>query len=206
MTELPVGRDRSRTDRPRRRRATARTRTHAAGVRARRRRRRRDRRMNPVRLFSRWSELVDPAARSSSSRTGGAPPTEMRTRPDSSGGSSTSNPSPPPSVMRCSSVPRWSASPDAAATWSSTPAARPTLSIHLRRPGGSEDRVFAQAVVDASGTWGTPNRSAGKDCPPSARRLPDPRSPTVCPISTTRQFVLGSPGSTLSSQVAAIPH
>ncbi len=30
------------------------------------------------------------------------------------------------------------------------------LSIHLRRRDGTEDRMFAQAVVDASGTWGTP--------------------------------------------------
>ena len=75
--------------------------------------------------------------------------------------------------MRCSSVPRWSASPDAAATWV-VDAGRETepLSIHLRRPGGSEDRVFAQAVVDASRHLGHPEPARrGRTARPSARRL-----------------------------------
>ena len=138
---------------------------------------------NHVRLFSRWSELVGPGCPpSSSSRTGGAPPTEMRTRPDSSGGSSTSNPSPPPSVMRCSSVPRWSASPDAAATWSSTPAARPNLSPFTCAAQAAARTASSLRPSSMRPALGAPRtRSAGKDCPPSARRLPDPRSPYRVP-------------------------
>ncbi|MCZ4570200.1 NAD(P)-binding domain-containing protein [Rhodococcus erythropolis] len=39
------------------------------------------------------------------------------------------------------------------------------LSIHLRRTDGTEERIFAQAVVDASGTWGTPNPLGGEGLP-----------------------------------------
>ncbi|MGY2060153.1 NAD(P)-binding domain-containing protein [Nocardia gipuzkoensis] len=39
------------------------------------------------------------------------------------------------------------------------------LSVHLRYGDGSEDRVLALAVIDASGTWGAPNPLGGEGLP-----------------------------------------
>ena len=162
---------------------------------------------NHVRLFSRWSELVDPAARllleqnGWSAPDGDAYPTGQQWR-------------------------QLYLEPLAAALGDAVQFGTEVVGVARRgrdlvvdaaaRPNLSPFTCAAQAAARTASSLrpssmrpalGAPRtRSAGKDCPPSARRLPDPRSPTVCPISTTRQFVLGSPGSTLSSQVAAIPH
>ena len=39
------------------------------------------------------------------------------------------------------------------------------LSVHIRRADGTEERVLAQAVIDASGTWGSPNPLGGEGLP-----------------------------------------
>lgn len=39
------------------------------------------------------------------------------------------------------------------------------LSVHLRYGDGREDRVLARAVIDASGTWGAPNPLGGEGLP-----------------------------------------
>lgn len=39
------------------------------------------------------------------------------------------------------------------------------LSVHIRHADGREERVLAQAVVDASGTWGGPNPLGGEGLP-----------------------------------------
>ncbi|MFC4376112.1 FAD-dependent oxidoreductase [Nocardia halotolerans] len=44
------------------------------------------------------------------------------------------------------------------------------LSVHLRRADGSEDRVLARAVIDASGTWGSPNPLGGEGLPALGER------------------------------------
>ncbi|MGS2809169.1 FAD-dependent oxidoreductase [Nocardia sp. MW-W600-9] len=44
------------------------------------------------------------------------------------------------------------------------------LSIHLRRADGTEDRILARAVIDASGTWGTPNPLGGEGLPALGER------------------------------------
>ncbi|MFD5177599.1 FAD-dependent oxidoreductase [Nocardia sp. NPDC058379] len=44
------------------------------------------------------------------------------------------------------------------------------LSVHLRRTDGSEDRVLARAVIDASGTWTSPNPLGGEGLPALGER------------------------------------
>lgn len=126
---------------------------------------------NHVRLFSRWSELVDPAARLLLEQTewsapdGDAYPTGQQWR-------------------QLYLEPLAAALGDAVQFDTEVvgvarrgrdlvvDAGRDTepLSVHLRRGDGSEDRVFAQAVVDASGTWGTPNPLGGEGLPALGER------------------------------------
>lgn len=47
------------------------------------------------------------------------------------------------------------------------------FSIHIRRADGGEERVFAQAVVDASGTWSAPNPLGGEGLPAIGERVAD---------------------------------
>lgn len=121
---------------------------------------------NHVRLFSRWSELVDPAARLLLEQTGWSAP-DGETYPTGQ------------QWRQLYLEPLAAALGDAVQFGTEVvgvarrgrdlvvDAGRETepLSIHLRRPDGSEDRVFAQAVVDASGTWGTPNPLGGEGLP-----------------------------------------
>ncbi len=51
--------------------------------------------------------------------------------------------------------------------------------VHIAHTGGREERVFARAVIDASGTWATPSPAAAADCPRSARRPRPTGSPTA---------------------------
>ncbi|MGW4632883.1 FAD-dependent oxidoreductase [Nocardia sp. NPDC004415] len=44
------------------------------------------------------------------------------------------------------------------------------LSVHLRRADGSEDRILARAVIDASGTWTSPNPLGGEGLPALGER------------------------------------
>ena len=122
-----------------------------------------------VRLFSRWSELVDPAAARLLAPTGwDAPPTPTATRPAPSGPSSTSSRSPTPWATGCATAPPSPASRAAVATGSSTPAAPSSPSpCTCGRPTAASDRLQARAVVDASGTFTSPN-PLGSDGYPAA--------------------------------------
>ena len=44
------------------------------------------------------------------------------------------------------------------------------LSVHVRHGDGSEDRILARAVVDASGTWGSPNPLGSEGLPAIGER------------------------------------
>lgn len=44
------------------------------------------------------------------------------------------------------------------------------LSVHIRRADGTEDRITAQALIDASGTWATPNPLGGEGLPALGER------------------------------------
>lgn len=118
---------------------------------------------NHVRLFSRWSELVDPAARRLLECSGW-------TSPDADAyptGQQWRRLYLEPLAEALGGVVQFGTEVIGVARRGRdlvVDAGRDTepLSIHIRRADGSEDRVFAQAVVDASGTWGTPNPLGGE--------------------------------------------
>ena len=145
-----------------------------------------------VRLFSSWSELVDPAARRLLDAAGtwaapddGAYPTggEWRERL-------------PPAARRAAGrharrggplrQPASSASAAPAATCWSTPAARTTRSPCTSRAPPAVSACSASAVVDASGTWTRPNPLGADGYPALGERehaeritygIPDSRRP-----------------------------
>ncbi|MEU9076988.1 FAD-dependent oxidoreductase [Kitasatospora sp. NPDC048538] len=62
------------------------------------------------------------------------------------------------------------------------------FTVHVERTGGSEERILARAVVDASGTWSTPNPLGADGLPALGERaangrityrIPDLADPTV---------------------------
>lgn len=121
---------------------------------------------NHVRLFSRWAELIDPAARRLLASTGWAEP-DADTYPTGR------------EWAYAYLIPLANALGDAVQLSTEVvgvarrgrdrvvDAGRDTepLSVHIRRSDGTEDRVLARAVIDASGTWGTPNPLGGEGLP-----------------------------------------
>lgn len=69
------------------------------------------------------------------------------------------------------------------------------LTVHLRTRDGGEERLIARAVIDASGTWGSPNRWAVTGCSRSASARPPTRSVTASPTSPTRPSATATPES-----------
>ncbi|WP_043826080.1 FAD-dependent oxidoreductase [Rhodococcus opacus] len=127
---------------------------------------------NHVRLFSRWGELIDPAARRLLDATGWIAPDDdaYPTGQD---------------WTRDYLVPLANALGDDIVQLNTevvgvarrgrdrvVDAGRDTepLSVHLRRADGTEDRITAQAVIDASGTWTTPNPLGGEGLPALGER------------------------------------
>ena len=167
MTASPLpstaaaGHHRRRTDRAGRRRPRPLARPPDAGPGGRQPRRAPSvREWGHVRLFSPWSELVDPAAERLLARTGGS--ARPRQLPDRRrlGRRSTCTAGRGPGRHR-----RWSRSasgtgssawPSRAATAWWTPVARRRRSPCTSRPLG-RTRIVAAAVIDASGTWTAPN-------------------------------------------------
>ncbi|RZL84279.1 MAG: flavoprotein [Rhodococcus sp. (in: high G+C Gram-positive bacteria)] len=127
---------------------------------------------NHVRLFSRWGELIDPAARRLLVTT-----TDW-TAPDDDGYPTGQD------WTRDYLQPLAAALGDTVQLHTEVigvarrgrdrvvDAGRDTepLSVHLRRADGTDDRVVAQAVIDASGTWGTPNPLGGEGLPALGER------------------------------------
>ena len=120
---------------------------------------------NHVRLFSQWSELVDPAAERLLSRTGWV-------RPDGdaypSGGEWAEQYLRPLAEVlgdrvrfgaRVVGVARRGRDRIVDAGREAEP-----LTVHVRTADG-EERITARAVIDASGTWGTPNPLGGDGLP-----------------------------------------
>ncbi|MFJ8963247.1 FAD-dependent oxidoreductase [Lentzea sp. NPDC102401] len=125
---------------------------------------------NHVRLFSQWSELVDPAAERLLSRTGWA-------RPDGdaypSGGEWAERYLRPLAAVlgdrvrlgaRVVGVARRGRDRIVDAGREDEP-----LTVHVRTADG-EERITARAVIDASGTWGTPNPLGGDGLPAVGER------------------------------------
>ncbi|MGW9567024.1 NAD(P)-binding domain-containing protein [Prescottella equi] len=121
---------------------------------------------NHIRLFSRWAEVIDPAARRLLDQTGwNAPDDEAYLTGQE--------------WVRDYLAPLGAALGDAVQYDTEVvgvarrgrdrvvDSGRDTepLSVHIRRADGTEERVLAQAVVDASGTWGSPNPLGGEGLP-----------------------------------------
>ncbi|WP_309111148.1 NAD(P)-binding domain-containing protein [Saccharothrix sp.] len=118
---------------------------------------------NHVRLFSQWSELVDPAARRLLEPTGWSAPRGYPT-----GGEWVADYLEPLSKelgehvrydSRVVGVARRGRDRVVDAGRDSEP-----LTVHVQTPQG-EERITARAVIDASGTWGTPNPLGGDGLP-----------------------------------------
>lgn len=135
-----------------------------------------------VRLFSTWSELVDPAAEKLLGPTGwthpdgatyptGADWARLYLQPlaDALGDRVRYN-------TRVTGVARAGRDRVVDSGREDQP-----FTVHVTGAGGSEERIAAAAVIDASGTWSTPARSAPTACPRSASRPTPPVSPTASP-------------------------
>ncbi|GAA3543057.1 NAD(P)-binding domain-containing protein [Amycolatopsis ultiminotia] len=121
---------------------------------------------NHVRLFSSWSELVDPAAGRLLEPAGWV-------RPDGSGyptGREWAESYLQPLADVLGERVRFGAEVVGVArrgrdrVVDSGRDAEP-FSVHIRRVDGSEERIFARAVIDASGTWAGPNPLGGEGLP-----------------------------------------
>ncbi|MDI9940662.1 NAD(P)-binding domain-containing protein [Rhodococcus sp. IEGM 1351] len=127
---------------------------------------------NHVRLFSRWGELIDPAARRMLE-------TIDWTAPDDdaypTGQDWTENYLRPLAAALGDDIVQLNTEVVGVARRGRdrvVDAGRDTepLSVHLRRSDGTEGRIAAQAVIDASGTWTTPNPLGGEGLPALGER------------------------------------
>ncbi|MFG2593108.1 NAD(P)-binding domain-containing protein [Streptomyces sp. NPDC048438] len=81
--------------------------------------------------------------------------------------------------------------------------------VHITRTGGREERVFARAVIDASGTWTTPSPAGGSGLPALGERaaadrvtyrVPDLKDPAVrARYAGKRTAVIGSGASAFTA-------
>jgi thioredoxin reductase len=124
-----------------------------------------------VRLFSRWSELVDPAAGRLLATTG------WRRPPDAEypTGAEWADRYLRPLAGALGAAVRFGAEVVGVARRGRdrvVDAGRDTepLTVHVRHADGAEERITARAVVDASGTWGTPNPLGGDGLPALGER------------------------------------
>ncbi|MGV9823592.1 NAD(P)-binding domain-containing protein [Nocardia xishanensis] len=86
------------------------------------------------------------------------------------------------------------------------------LTVHVRTADGGEERIAARAVIDASGTWGAPNPLGGDGLPAIGEsaaadrityRVPDLTDPAVAERYAGKHIaVAGSGHSTLTALVA----
>ncbi|RZK74290.1 MAG: flavoprotein [Rhodococcus sp. (in: high G+C Gram-positive bacteria)] len=126
---------------------------------------------NHVRLFSSWAELIDPAARRLLDATGWVAPDDDAYP---TGQDWTSNYLQPLAAALGDIVQLGTEVIGVARRGRDRviDAGRDTepLSVHIRRADGTEDRITAQAVIDASGTWTTPNPLGGEGLPALGER------------------------------------
>ncbi|EID81336.1 MULTISPECIES: NAD(P)-binding protein [Rhodococcus] len=121
---------------------------------------------NHVRLFSRWGELIDPAARRLLDATGWVAPDD-EAYPT---GQDWTRDYLSPLAAALGDIVQLGTEVVGVARRGRdrvVDAGRDTepLSVHLRRADGTADRILAQAVIDASGTWTTPNPLGGEGLP-----------------------------------------
>lgn len=169
---------------------------------------------NHVRLFSRWGELIDPSARRLLETTAWTAPAE-NSYPTGREWS------------RDYLAPLADTLGDAVAFDSEVigvarrgrdrvvDADRDTepLTVHVRRGDGSEDRIVAQAVIDASGTWGGPNPLGGDGLPALGERaaadsityrVPNLDDPAVRARYANRHTVIAGSGHSALTAIVAL--
>lgn len=166
-----------------------------------------------VRLFSRWAELVDPAARRLL-ETGGWQHPDEDSYPT---GAEWVRRYLDPLAIALGDRVRFGAEVVGVARRGRdrvVDAGRESepLIVHLRTSSGAEELVSARVVVDASGTWGTPNPLGGDGLPAPGERaaaehityyLPDLREPgTRARYAGRHVVVAGSGHSALTALVA----
>ena len=167
---------------------------------------------NHVRLFSAWPELVDPAAARLLEPTGWQRPT---TGYPTGAEWSREYLAPLAAVLgdrvrfgtRVVGVARRGRDRIVDAGRESEP-----LTVHVLDADGTEERITARAVIDASGTWGTPNPLGGDGLPALgehaaadriAYRVPDLRNAEVAARYTGKRVgIAGSGHSALTALVA----
>ncbi|MFE2148121.1 NAD(P)-binding domain-containing protein [Streptomyces sp. NPDC059456] len=163
-----------------------------------------------VRLFSRWGEVVDPAAEKLLAPTGWTKPAED-TYP-SGGDWATLYLQPLADVLgeqvrydaRVTGVSRTGRDRIVDADREAQP-----FVVHYKSTDGREQRVFARAVIDASGTWSTPSPAGGSGLvalgEKAARvrityRVPDLKDPAVrARYAGKRTAVIGSGASAFTA-------
>ena len=133
-----------------------------------------------MRLFSTWGELVDPAAEKLLAPTGWIAP-DPATYP--SGGDWAEQYLQPLADVLGDRV-RYGATVTGVSRAGrdrivDADREQQPFTVHVTHADGREERVFARAVIDASGTWTTPAPPAATACPRSARRPPPTASPTA---------------------------
>ncbi len=166
-----------------------------------------------VRLFSPWSELVDPAAHRLLAGTGWRRPADAGYPTGAEWASEYLRPLADALGERV----RYDTEVVGVARRGRdriVDAGRDTepLTVHVRRADGSEERLTARAVIDASGTWGTPNPLGGDGLPALGEtaaadrisyRVPDLTDETVLARYAGRHVVVaGSGHSALTALVA----
>ncbi|WP_103511301.1 FAD-dependent oxidoreductase [Streptomyces sp. SM13] len=163
-----------------------------------------------VRLFSTWSELVDPAAAKLLAPTGWAAP-DGATYPS---GADWAEKYLQPLADALDDKVRY----DATVTGVSrlgrdrvvdADRERQPFTVHVRHTDGSEERLTARAVIDASGTWSTPGPIGGDGLPAIGEkasadrisyRIPDLKDPAVrSRYAGRRTAVIGSGASAFTA-------
>ena len=169
---------------------------------------------NHVRLFSQWSEVIAPAAQRLLQTTAWAAP-DMESYP--TGGDWASEYLAPLAAAlgdavqfdtEVIGVARRGRDRLVDSGRDSEP-----LSIHVRRGDGSEDRLLARAVIDASGTWGTPNPLGSEGLPaigerPAAAsieyRVPDLADPQVRDDYAGKHTLIAGAGHSALTAIVAL--
>ncbi|EKT78422.1 putative oxidoreductase [Rhodococcus opacus M213] len=169
---------------------------------------------NHVRLFSSWAELIDPAARRLLDTTDWTAPDDDAYP---TGQDWTDNYVQPLAAALGDIVQLGTEVIGVARRGRDrvVDAGRDTepLSVHIRRADGTEDRVLAQAVIDASGTWGTPNPLGGEGLPALGERaatevieyrVPDVDDPEVRDRYAGKHIVIAGSGHSALTAIVAL--
>ncbi|MEV5516358.1 NAD(P)-binding domain-containing protein [Streptomyces flaveolus] len=163
-----------------------------------------------VRLFSTWGEVVDPAAEKLLAPTGWTRP-DPATYP--SGGDWAEQYLQPLADVLGDRV-RTSATVTGVSRTGrdrivDADREQQPFVVHVSHAGGHEERVFARAVIDASGTWATPSPAGGSGLPALGEkaaadrinyRVPDLENPAVrARYAGKRTAVIGSGASAFTA-------